>query len=412
MYPSRLTLATILMLLAAGTARPGIYNTAEPPIAMEANLTTFLRIQLAELRSLGPPDPLTGSKPGKAREDYLQKVQQLREKQARGRLSAEEQANLGAYLIRLRRTRDGIQDLEEAVQVLEAARREHPRNFNVLANLGTAYQITGRLDAAESCLQDAQALVPTEHRTVERHHLVLVRQRLREQVTMGLAPLDQLFVGPNQAPLRFVGEDGQWRAGELAAVEQQKLLAGGLEEATAIVQQLLGWLPDDARLHWLLGELANAQGDVRAAHLALDKAVYDFRLSTPDLKRRRTLLEEVVTRLKDAAMWKEYFERVGGWDRQRGWILESLAAGLQGAGPSPDVGQQVVWELYLVRKPADPFGRDEAAGPSGPTGSTALAILSNLDWRGWLIIGVGGLLIAYLAFLQVRHFLRWRARRT
>jgi tetratricopeptide (TPR) repeat protein len=393
----RFALALGTFAIAAVPVRAGLHNTAEPPTSIETNLTKFLTAQLPQVRALAPPDPLTGNQPSEGRKDYLQKVQQLRDKQAAGRLSAVEQANLGAYLIRLRRSRDGVPLMEEALQLLEAARREHPRDFYILANLGTAYQITGRLDAAESCLQDAEALAPKEHHTFERYHLLLVRLRLREQLAPGLAPLDQLFVGPNREPARFVGENGQWGIGEMAASEVKKLPGGSLEEATKIVQQLLLWLPEDARLHWLLGELANARQDYVAAARAMEAAVYDFRLSTPELRQRRA-------RLQEAAGWQMFFARLGGLEKQRDWFSRALAAGLQGAGPTPDVGQQAVWQWRLVPKP-DPFTPEDSTAPAE---SSALAALSNLDWRGWSIIAIGGALILFLVFMQARQVRRRR----
>jgi tetratricopeptide (TPR) repeat protein len=402
----QLILTTAVLLLAVQPLRAGLYNTAVPAASPTPDLLKFTNDQLPEVRALAPPDPLTGSKPSAARLDYLQKVAKLREKQAAGRLSAEESANLGAYLVRLRRTRDGIQDLQEAVEVLETARREHPRDFQVLANLGTAYQITGRLDAAESCLQDAEALAPKEHRTIERYHLLLVRQRLREQITPGLAPLDQLFVGPDRAPIRFVGEKGQWAVGELAGSETKRLPGGSLTEATAIVQQLLLWLPDDARLHWQLGELANAKRDFKAAARAMEAAVYDFRLSTPDLRRRRALLQE-------PAAWQAFFERVGGADKQRAeekqraWLSQALAAGFQGAA-APDIGQQMIWQWRLAPKPDSGLDAIAETEATAPAESSALAALSKLGWRGWTIIAAGGVLIVVLACLQLRQMRRRR----
>jgi tetratricopeptide (TPR) repeat protein len=400
----RTALAFGTLLVAILPVRAGLYNTAEPALPIEPDLTKFVSTQLAQMRSFWPPDALTGNQPSDGRTSYLQKVQQLQAKQAAGPLSAEETANLGAYLIRLRRTRNGATDLDEALRVLEAGRREHPRSFQVLANLGTAYQIAGRLDAAESCLLETEALAPKEHRTLERYHLQLVRQRLREQLTPGLAPLDQLFVGPERVPVRYVSESGEWRPGELAAAELKKLPGSSLKEATGIVQQFLLWFPDDARLHWQLGELANAGRDYKAAARAMEAAVYDFRLSTPDLRRHRALLQ-------DPAMWQVYFERVNGGDieqvekRQRAWLTQALAAGFQGAAV-PDVGQQAVWQWRLVPRPPDPT----QAEPPVPAGSSALTALGNLDWRGWLIIAAGGLLVASLAVLQLRNFARRRAR--
>jgi tetratricopeptide (TPR) repeat protein len=400
MRACHLPLVGFVLLMPMLPLRAGLYNTAEPAQEIEADLTKFLTTQLAQMRSFGPPDPLTGNKPSEGRIAYLQKAEALRTKQSSGRLTAEEQANLGAYLIRLRRTRTGIPDLEEALQVLEAARREHPRHFQILANLGTAYQLTGRLDAAQSCLEEAEALAKPEHRTIERYHLQLVRQRLREQLAPGLAPLDSLFLGPNRVPVRFVGEHGQWAVGELAAAEQKKLPGGSVKEAMAIVKQLLLWFPDDGRLHWLLGELANAERDFKAASRAMEIAVYDFRLSTPELRQRRNALQE-------PAAWQAFFERLGNADKQREWLAQALSAGVHSTTPLPDLGQQAIWQWRLGSQTALPVDSGTAE-ETAPAASRALAALGNLDWRGWTIIGVGGSLILFLVLMQLRQLRRKR----
>ena len=55
----------------------------------------------------------------------------------------------------------------------------------------------------------------------------------------------------------------------------------------AIVQQLAVWLPNDARLLWLLAELANAHGDVRTAAAIMDGVVTEFALTTREARERR-----------------------------------------------------------------------------------------------------------------------------
>ena len=68
-------------------------------------------------------------------------------------------------------------------------------------------------------------------------------------------------------PLRFVGPDGVYVAGDIDDKERKKLPP----DAIAIVQQLVLWHPFDARLYWLLGELYNAEGDVETAFKILDE---------------------------------------------------------------------------------------------------------------------------------------------
>lgn len=276
-------LLLVVVVLITGSVTPvgaGVYNRAEPPVELNQNLYQFVENDLPGLRSFGPPDGLTIQQESPARKDYLDKVKRLR---AKGRLSAEDQANLGAYLIRLRKTRAGIPDYHEAVEVLEPAQREHPRDFYIVANLGTVHQLLGNLDVASQYLEQAKELCPTpELRQYEQCHWRLVHARARERPNRGQAPLDTLF------PVRFIGESGQWEVGSLAEAERKKLPPDALK----IVQQLLAWLPDDARLLWLLGELANAQGDIQAAHKALDTAVWNFGLTSDEIKQRRAALKD------------------------------------------------------------------------------------------------------------------------
>ncbi len=325
----------------AAPVRAGLYNTAEPPVSPSGDIVRFLGNdgELVRLRNYGPSS-LTSAQVSKEREDYLHKVERLR---GQGRLSIQDQANLGAYLIRLRKTNPLGRDFEEALQVLEAARREEPRNFYVLANLGTVYQLSGQLDAALSCLQEAHQLAPEPLRVFERYHLQLVLRRSREQLRLGMAPLDELF------PVRFVGPSGQWEPGVMSDQEKKKLPPN----AHTIVQQLLVWLPEDGRLHWLLGELANAQGDVAGAYKAMDSAVFDFRLSVPELKERRQRLKEVADKLPR----RSKFEGLGSF---------------AGAEAEP---VEYAWQL---------------------------------GWRGWTAIGVAAVLSLGLIALQFRELRRRR----
>jgi tetratricopeptide (TPR) repeat protein len=318
--------------------------------------------------------------------------------------SAEETASLGALLLRLRKTRPGAQDYDEAIHVLEEGRRRHPRDFFILANLATAYQLTGRLDAAASLLQDAIDAAPSELRAFERYHLLLLRQRANEQITFGLAPLDRLFVGPDRSPVKFVGPGGEWEIGKLADSERAKLPNGSVEEAQRIIQQLLLWFPDDARLLWQYAELANAAGDLKAAATAMGQAVYNFRLSTPALKERRFLLQEAVA-------WRDVLSRAGKEDQQLAWLLGALGTGVpfgaaQGSTPS------VIEQTLNLPRPKDLLGSGMFMGtgiggnsPSEPEAATNW--LARLGWPGWTVIGLATGLVMLLAGLQMRE---WRRR--
>jgi tetratricopeptide (TPR) repeat protein len=327
-------------------ARAGLYNTAEPPIPLDPNVEKFLD-KLKQLRSYAPPDGRIMLQESEGRKDYLKKVETLRQKQKSGRLTAEELANLGAYLIRLRTTRPFALDMQEALDVLQAAAEQYPRDFYIQANLGTVHQLMNNFDLASRTLEMAEGLATTaELRSMEHYHWLLVSRRAAERA--GPPPLDRLF------PIRFVGESGKWEMLKISPAELAKLPGGSVKEAKRIVQQLLIWLPTDNRLHWLLGELANAEGDLRGAYAAMDAAVTSFNLSTPELKEHRALLKEEVERRNE-----------------------------QAASNVPDIF-------------AEP--------PAAPAGNA----LMDLTWRGWLLVAIFAALILGLLMLQAREMIRRR----
>lgn len=387
-------------LWAVCPAQAGLYDPTRPLHPL-ADPQEFLIRQLAELRAYGPPDALLGGQTSAVRDEALARIQELR---GRGeRLSATDTAALGALLLRVRRTQPGGQDFEEALQVLEAGRRRYPRDFYILTNLATTYQLTGRLDAAASLLQEALDYAPTELRTLERYHLLLVRERSREQVTLGLAPLDRLFVGPDREPIRYVGPKGHWQVGTLAESERNKLPNGSVEEAMRVVQHLLLWFPDDARLMWQFGELANAAGDIKTAALALNQAVYNFRLSTPELKERRFILQEAVA-------WRDVLARAGDEDRQLIWLLQIITAAVPGS-PQPDVTECLIAQGVALPRPKDLFGGGLFLGGAGQTGSDPAGEppvnwFATIRWQGWTAIGVGAAVMLVLLLLQLREWLK------
>jgi hypothetical protein len=102
-------------------------------------------------------------------------------------------------------------------------------------------------------------------------------------------PIFPIAVPPKRPdnPVRFVGEDGRYAVGGIAAAERKKLPP----DALAIVQQLVLWHPQDARLFWLLGELYNADGDVETAAGILDICTYAMGYSNPTVIEHRRALK-------------------------------------------------------------------------------------------------------------------------
>jgi tetratricopeptide (TPR) repeat protein len=332
-------------------ARAGVYNTAEPPVGPAATagapkalpfrafrdaLENLLRIAVAQ-----PESPL--------RARYLTQSRDLENRHRAGQASATDQANLGAYLIRLGRT-------AEAVEVLTRAAAQHRRDFMVLANLAAAHQDEGRLDRALEYSLQVRDVWPrawpglsqeqlTWYRHAEDHQLKLLRSRLaesRQGPARAPAGLDALF------PVRFIGPSGQYEAGKLAPKERLALPP----DALALVQQLVLWFPADTRLYWLLGEVLNAEGDVEGAAVVLDQCVGARRYNAPELRAHRRVVQEAA--------------------------------------------------LQAASQPVVPLGPGPEPAPEAPAGW-------NVDRR--LIGAVGGgaiLVVAVLGYLQWREFRRRR----
>jgi hypothetical protein len=253
-------------------------------------------------------------------------------------MRGEELIDLSYYLIRLGQ-------VNEAMEVLRRdpiAQRNRDFGFMLSANLATIYQMNANggsarerlsnLGKARDYLEDALAAWPRKgwpgwdkaqadwYRQVEQHNLALIYGRLQETREQARSKersddkpfedVDAIFplnlnkgnklslTKDKKSSLNFVGENGQYKAGELAAVEKAKLKGNELP----IVQQLLTWLPQDDRLYWLMGELLNARnanGDVGTAYSILDDLVWTRKVSNVEsnvelLKKHRTVLAEAL----------------------------------------------------------------------------------------------------------------------
>jgi hypothetical protein len=205
------------------------------------------------------------------------------------RLDETEFATLSGLQIRLR-------ELNNALEVLQTARGKFPRSFPIQCHLAMVFHLLGQPDAPGYEL-DAISLLPKKipgleseetpwAKRLERVFYDLQKARFREQKEKGpraaIESLDPIF------PVTFIGESGKYEAGKIAAEEWKKLP----DDAIAVVQQLLLWLPEDTRLYWLLGELYNAEGNISAAATIFTECV-DARRFQPELLRehRRIVLD-------------------------------------------------------------------------------------------------------------------------
>ena len=274
-----MTRALLLMLLAALPAQAGVYYSGESFRDFPARWAGYLPDHRL-LRAVGVTDPRGLVPTPPLRDAYTDAALKLEAAAKAGPLSANEAADLGALHLRLGRP-------AKALAVLRPAARQHPEHFRLAANLGTAWQLNGDLGQAAAALEEAVRLAPANLRGVEALHLKLVLSRRREAKKTAL---DDLF------GVQYLGDSGAPEAGKLAAAEAKKLPA----DALALVQQLALALPNDGRLLWQLGELANAAGDVRTAANLLDGCVGEFALDGADVRRRRELYRTAAEALDTA----------------------------------------------------------------------------------------------------------------
>jgi tetratricopeptide (TPR) repeat protein len=267
--------AGIYLAVEAGLEVPAP-GKALPPGRLQELISGFYA-----LPNLAPNSPL------KAR--YLRLRDDLR-----ARSETEKRFELAGCLLRLG-------DASGATATLSRLVREDPNPAMVEATLATALAQEGRYEEAIGYLEAALRTWPTKRagwrsenltwwREVEKWNLRLMRLRQAKQGRKAVDGLDDLF------GVRFVGDNGAYVAGKLAAAEERKLP----REAIAIVQQILFWTPSDTRMYWLYGELLNASGQVEAAANVLDECVWNRRWDALELRQHRQVLQEAKTQMTAA----------------------------------------------------------------------------------------------------------------
>lgn len=265
----RLLAGSVLLLLAVSPLQAGLHYSGETFAELPSQWRGFLLDQRS-LRLVGVK-PMGTAAANPVRSRYEGEAQRLTQLARERPLSADESADLGAVLLRLG-------EINRALEVLRPAQQAQPLHYRLAANLGTAWHYRGDLDQAAGALRQAVQLAPGKFQKTEELHLQLVRQRARQP--RDAQDLDDLF------GIRYVGPEGKYTPGALAA-EQRKQLSG---DALTQAQLLALWLPGDARLLWQLAELANAHGDVTTAAAIMDGCVTEFGLRHPDLLAHRQLL--------------------------------------------------------------------------------------------------------------------------
>jgi tetratricopeptide (TPR) repeat protein len=265
----------LFVLLAAATdTHAGLYYSGEQYASLPTQWRGFL-LDHRSLRNvaLKPKDEAEASP---LRTRYRQEAEKLQARGDKGKLAADELADLGALYVRLGET-------ARAVEILGPAQRAHPNHFAIAANLGTAWQLHGDLRQAAAALEEAVRLAPGRFLPLEEAHLKLVRSRQRTKA----GELDDLF------GINYVNGKNAYEPGKLAALQMKKLPT----RAVAVAQQLALWLPADGPLLWQLAELANGHGDFRNGAAMMEGCVVTFAMQNPTLRKHRLILRDAVDNL-------------------------------------------------------------------------------------------------------------------
>jgi hypothetical protein len=301
----------IVLGFVAVPARAGVYSPDEPFLfeidadghAKAIQFSGGFDIIIAGVREIAilPPNP--SDPPNRTRQTYLNRV---RERQAKGvaALSQSELAGLTADLIRLNRA-------NEVLNLLHPIARDPRRGgFLAYAHLARAHAAQGDWQGGYDQQQMAvrYSEFPESFPRHTKAQLAWLKRIERDYYFPFLAhratdarkgrrgnlqeDVDALFpsVAPPKRPdnpVRFVSESGEYRAGSIAEAERKKLPP----DALAIVQQIVLWHPQDARLYWLLGELYNATGDPESAAKILDHCTYNMAYSNPQVIEHRRVLK-------------------------------------------------------------------------------------------------------------------------
>jgi tetratricopeptide (TPR) repeat protein len=253
-------------------------------------------------------EPLPGQSPNKLRQRYLERRDRLQAKVKAGTATVEDRVNLGECLVRLRQ-------YPQAIEVLTPVAGRDCRDFRVLANLATANQYNGELQRASDYLDQAISVWPKQwpglsaeqlawYRRAELLHRSLLRLRNREALQAARLPPGERLPSLDTVDALFKDPKGQpvRFVGEGGQYEAGKLAEAEKAklppDALALVQQLLVWMPDDTRLYWLLGELLNARGDVEDADKVFEDCVYSRRYPAAELQEHRRVVREARAELK------------------------------------------------------------------------------------------------------------------
>ncbi|WP_020474122.1 hypothetical protein [Zavarzinella formosa] len=334
-----LTLIFLPGLLQAGIYSPDqlfLFEIEPGNIAQEMQYSGGFDTQLADFRDINVPDNRL----------KLLLEERIRKRRLEGvnRLSPDELAGYTADLLRVNRG-------DEVLNLLHPIARDPRRGgFLVYTHLARAHAARGEWrEAAEQELMAVKySDFPTKFGQLSRDQLAWLKKvekdyylpwllkraeeaRLGKVIGLNENP-DRIFPAGGKSEsdfVKFTSGDGGYQAGKIAESEKAKLPP----DALAIVQQMLIWHPNDARLLWQLGELYNTEGNIDTAARILDLGSYTQGYSNPQLLDHRRVLLTAISEAAAAKVAEQEAERAAKIQNQIDekkrfwWIVSIFVAG-------------------------------------------------------------------------------------
>jgi hypothetical protein len=392
----RIIAPTIGLLLIGSVAQAGIFST----LPGEQMPVGFTPAQFENYRTLYLAAAVRQTPVHKA---YLERIKEIEERGQTSGLSTDDRINLSAYYLR-------IQEPEKAVNVLTPVATPEKRNFMVLSNLATAQFMAGRAERAAEYAELALKEWPSSwpgfthlqlswYYRAEKYFMTLLRARAREErLNPGKPPetLDDLFPG-----VRFVGPSGQYEAGIIDPIQMARLPGDNLPA----IEQLVLWLPADARIYWLLGEVFNSSGNVVDATRVLSDLTFNRRFSPKELRDHLHVLEESQPGFKaindGLVRDNEYYRLL--------WAVSPRGGGAPGASPFVNEAGYAFGLSYMrPPKGARAAPAEAIAAPGSSTSQTTNKQPWVPELRHVIVSFLAGVALTVLGGMQWREMKRRR----
>ncbi len=263
----RSLIALLLALFVTPQTHAGIHLPLESWNDLPSQWRGFLLDHRKLLGVLATP---AGQKPSSASLQYRRMLEQLRESRKKRPLSPDETADLGGLLLR-------VGENHAALQVLQAAQREHPHHYRLTAHLAMAWLALNQPAQALVLQKEVVRLAPGRWLAAEETLAQLMQSRARNS-NQGL---DELFGKPLDGLIDAIRQAKPWDG------------KGAFPSDTlARIQTLALWLPGDGRVIAQTGVLCAAFGDTKQAAMILEGAVTEFGIRDPLVMRLRQVCKD------------------------------------------------------------------------------------------------------------------------